>query len=461
MNEECGIAAIYSFNNNSIDNYIYRILLNLQNRGDISTGITIYNPNDSNILSTKKGLGTVENVFKNGYSNNDMAAIGHVRYSTVGINDINYAQPFERIHGRKSKWFSFAFNGQLSNYKALKQILIEKRNYHFRLDSDTEVIMHYLSKEISDSKTTDFKNVLYQLSEIFEGAYNIVFIDANGNLVVSRDPNGYKPLCYAFNDSCFVAASESAALSNVGFKNIKSLDPGHYIKVNNDGYEIKKYRKISKRSTCFFEWIYFSHIASIIDNSSVYKSRYNLGKKIAEEEKVDINKDTVIIPIPDTSKPIADAMGYEMGVKVIEAIIRNRYTRRTFIKGKNDRVKSVQNKYTLIEKLLDNKKLFLIDDSLVRGTTLYYLIKEIRKKYNVKEIHVRIASPPIINTCQYGVDIPTREELFANNINNLEEMAKKLNVDTVKYLSTESICNCINKSYNELCLNCVERGNNE
>src|SRR5438270_4539695 len=269
LNHECGIAAIYHLPNprpapierlpgqEQVSRLMPRILLDLQNRGQLAAGFTTYNPQRQRILDTYKQIGTVIEAFRlNHQAKNDnimrqyagRAAIGHVRYATCGANDISYAQPFEREHGCKWKWFSLAFNGQLANFAQLRTRLLDLTDYHLTRETDIEIIMHYLSHELRGDERPDLVEVFGNLSRRFDGAYNIVYLNAMGDMAIVRDPKGFRPLCYAQDGPLFAAASESVPLLNLGFsaRDIQSLEPGSMIAIQ-DG-KIRKARFAPKQT---------------------------------------------------------------------------------------------------------------------------------------------------------------------------------------------------------------------
>jgi len=247
LHHECGVAALYYLpgradrsavwtgDPDQVSRHMPRMLLDLQNRGQLAAGFATYNPQRDKLLDTYKQVGTVIEAFRlNHQAKYDSimreyagrAAIGHVRYATCGANDKSYAQPFEREHGCKWKWFAFAFNGQLANYSHLRERLLTQTDYHLTRDTDTEIIMHYLSHELRGDARPDLVQVFRNLSRKFDGAYNIVFMNAMGDMAVLRDPTGFRPLCYAKDGPLFAAASESVPLLNLGFREIRSLEPG-------------------------------------------------------------------------------------------------------------------------------------------------------------------------------------------------------------------------------------------
>ena len=495
LNEECGIAAIYHLpggetsplcpasGRETVSILIPRMLLDLQNRGQLASGFTTYSPSRKQLIDTHKEIGGVSEVFHT--SDRKMfaqlmaeyggrAAIGHVRYATCGLGDRSYAQPFERHHIKKHKWFSFAFNGQIANYANLREMLLSDENTYLARETDTEVIMHYICAALSPQEEPGLLEICKLLTSLFDGAYNIVFLNALGELFVARDPLGFKPLCYAVEGSLFAAASESVALFNLGFsaENIKNVEPGQVIIVNEHGIRFERFAEKTKCAHCFFEWIYFANVASIIDSRGVYLARKNLGTELARQElqlgDVTIDEDTVVVPVPDTSKAAADSMAYTLKIPSVEGLIRNRYSGRTFIEGGDQRWKKAETKYTPLRDVLEGKKVILVEDSIVRSTTMRVLLQRIRELGHAKEIHVRAACPPIVAPCFYGIDMSTYAELFVPQYMEgapLEQwevtreienrMAANLGADTLRYLPIDSVANAIGLPPDQLCRACI------
>lgn len=486
MHHECGIAAIYHLPSRTpsplapeqgaeqVSRLIPRMLLDVQNRGQLSAGMTTYNPNRDQLLDTYKELGTVTEVFRLSHSQKakslmdkyaGRAAIGHVRYATCGADDRRYAQPFERKHLQKHKWFAFGFNGQLTNYVQLRNELLAQDDFHLARDTDTEIIMHEIGRQWSGDAKPSMIEVMRNVSRKFDGAYSIALLTAAGDMIIARDPLGIKPLCYALQGPLFAAASESVALLNLGFdaENIHSLAPGYAVTIIDGRFGIERFADQPRNAHCFFEWIYFANVASTMDGRSVYLSRTKLGEELAKHETLPIDEDTIIVPVPDTSKAAADAMAYKLGVPSREGLIRNRYSGRTFIEGAGNRKNKVSSKYTPLREVLEGKKVILVEDSIVRSTTMRVLINRIRDLGRAKEIHVRVASPPIIAPCFYGIDMSTIGELFAPRfLNNgpltpevQAAMAKELGADSLRYLPVDSIATAIGLDANQLCRACI------
>jgi amidophosphoribosyltransferase len=487
LQHECGIAAIYHLPSASpsrlapligqdqVSRLMPRILLDLQNRGQLAAGFTTFQPQREQILHTYKQLGTVIEAFRLNHQPKydsimrqyaGRAAIGHVRYATCGGNDVTYAQPFERPHGCKWKWFAFAFNGQLANFAELRSELLALADYHLTRETDTEVIMHYLAHELRGDERPDLGDVFRNLSAKFDGAYNLVFMNAMGDMVVLRDPKGFRPLCYAMDGPLFAAASESVPLTNLGFQEVRSLEPGEMIIIQDGQIRHERFAARRKRAHCFFEWIYFANVASTLDERSVYLSRSALGEELARQERrlgrVPLDADTIVVPVPDTGKAAADAMAYELGLRSVEGLIRNRYVGRTFIEGEN-RASRARLKYTPLREVLAGKRVLLIEDTIVRSTTLKSLLNHVRDRGGAREVHVRVACPPIVAPCFYGIDMSTIRELFAPRFMSgsrpTEEeqnaMAAELGADSLFYLPVEAVARCIGLDPDHLCRACV------
>ncbi len=505
LQEECGVVAIYHLPTSKpsplcptqgpteVSRLIPRMLLDLQNRGQLSCGITSYNQNRSRILNTHKGSGTVPEVFHQNEppkyaplmdSLVGSAAIGHVRYAAIDEADPSYAHPFERRHIKKNKWFSFAFNGQIANYSFLKDELLKKEeNSCFARDTDAELLLHRLCAALKNSER-DLLKVCQSLTQGLDGAYTIVFLNALGEMFVARDPRGIKPLCYAFDGSLFACASESVALFNLGFdaKDIKDVKPGEMISVTpKDGVKSYEFQQSHRSAFCFFEWVYFANAASVIDGTNVYLARKRLGEELARMEKenglVTLDKDTIVVPVPDSSKAAADGMAYALGVPCLEGLMRNRYSGRTFIEGGETRQRKAQTKYTPIPEVLAGKRVILVDDSIVRSTTMRILLQRIYNIGRAKEIHVRISCPPIMAPCFYGLDMSTYSELFATKFmlkhygfdakcsDDLttrwimtpeieEEMAKDIGCNSLRFLHANAIAKAIGIPPFGLCRAC-------
>jgi amidophosphoribosyltransferase len=388
--------------------------------------------------------------------------IGHVRYATCGKEDKSYAQPMERHHGCKWKWFSFAFNGQLANYTELAEELLRKQEYHLVRDTDTEVMMHHISYELRAEKPT-LVDMFTNLARKFDGAYNILYLNACGEMAAVRDPLGIRPLCYARSGPLVGFASESVALANLGFEEIHSMEPGQIITIENGEMKFDRIARREKSAHCFFEWIYFANVASELDGESVYQVRSRLGQELAARESEVLDADTIVVPVPDTAKAAADAMAFKLGIPSVEGLMRNRYVGRTFIQG-DDRAERARLKYTPLPQVLRGKKVLLVEDTIVRSTTMSALIRHMKERGGAREIHVRVACPPIVAPCFYGIDMSRVSELFAPKFMGPDlqltpaiekDMAKAIGADSLKYLPIDAIARAVGKSESQLCQACV------
>ncbi|MBY0458227.1 MAG: amidophosphoribosyltransferase [Gemmataceae bacterium] len=492
LHHECGVAALYYLPRrgegeksqvwtgapDQVSRLMPRMLLDLQNRGQLAAGLSTYHPERAKLVDTYKDIGTVIEAFRINepakYASimEDFAghaAIGHTRYATCGPTGRSYAQPFEYRHGRKWKWFAFAFNGQLTNFADLRRQLLENHDYHLTRDNDTEVIMHYIAHELRGDVRPDLVEVFRRLAQKFDGAYNIVFLNAMGDMVVLRDPLGIRPLVYAQDGPLFGAASESVALQNLGFRAdaIASLAPGEMVLIQNGALSVHRFADSPRQAHCFFEWIYFANVASTLDDRSVYLSRARLGQELAKQERT-LNRvpldpsETVVVPVPDTGKASADAMAFALGIPSVEGLIRNRYIGRTFIEGGN-RADKVRLKFTPLREVLQGKKVLLVEDSIVRSTTLQSLLRHLREQGGAAEIHVRVACPPILAPCFYGIDMSTVKELFAPRhmagqvptAAEQDAMARALGADSLFYLPVDAVARCIDLPADKLCRACI------
>ncbi len=492
LHHECGVAAVYCFAISDQSNVcsftsmddtsrlMPRMLQDIQNRGQLAAGMTTYSPSRGQLLSTHKEIGTVSEVFRLSHKAKSEslmkqyaghAAIGHVRYATCGADDRSYAQPFERQHIQKAKWFSFAFNGQLANYQQLKTDLLAENENHLARETDTEIMLHEISRVLSRNKDASFLDVMQHIGNRCDGAYTIALITAKGDMMVARDPLGIKPMCYACDGSIFAAASESVALLNLGFDRhqIKTLPPGYMATIVGGKLEVFPYIESTKTAHCFFEWIYFANVASSLDERSVYLTRTHLGEELAKVEREKATFDwldgnTIVVPVPDTSKAAADAMAFSLGIPSAEGLIRNRYSGRTFIENTPEqRMQRAKAKYTPLREVLEGKRVILVEDSIVRSTTMKVLISRIYEQGGAKEIHVRVACPPILAPCFYGIDMSTLSELFAPKFLSDDEpddavhatMASELGCDSLRYLPISAIARAIKLDEHSLCQACI------
>lgn len=478
VHHNCGVAAVSvkKGSSSSTVELLYKLLLSMQARGQLSAGITTFDPDRSKLLKTYRDIGLVNDVFRTKKKDefrkiveeySGTKGIGHVRYATCGKDDKSYAQPFERPHGRKWKWFSFCFNGNIANFKKLRDRIKKDWDYQIIYDTDTEIIMDYIAKFHHTHRKPGLKQLFSHLAKLFDGCYNIAYIDGQGCLVVTRDPLGFRPMSYGYKDGDLVVASETSALISIGARRIRDLPPGHMLLAQNGSVKIIRYADTNKIRRCMFEWVYFATVSSRIDKRSVYLARAALGRSLARREKEKTDKKSIAIHVPDSSKPIGDAFAYELGIPSMEGLIRNRFVGRTFIES-DDRQEKVKDKFYVIRDVVKDKKVFLIDDSIVRGNTMKELVRFIRKSGKASEIHVRIACPPVMAPCFYGIDMSTVSELFARRYAEprdmkagllpqkvLDKMAEDLGADSLVYNSIPDLIGSVGFSKDELCLACL------
>ncbi|MCD6383873.1 MAG: amidophosphoribosyltransferase [Thermoplasmata archaeon] len=477
IKESCGVCAAASPGRNAVFE-IYKMCKELQHRGQSGAGFTSYNPRRKMILSTYKDLGMVNEVFQlsdiNAYNQlleryNGPRAIGHNRYGTSGVVSHAHVQPFERRHGKLYKWFSFGFNGHITNREELEGFL-KRDGYHLMYDTDTEVMMHFLSKYLEEVPDGDPKEVFRKMTEDFDGAYNVVFINGEGTTVALRDPHGFKPLSYVVSEGGSFAASESNALNYYNIEGIVDVKPGEMVFLEGDDVRVERFAKPKRKSFCYFEYIYFAHVSSIIDGRSVYQVRKRAGEELAKREYLNVNsKEWVIIPVPNTARPIANAYAKALGFpEIYEEGLIETTKGRTFIEESSRHLK-VMTKFHPLRSVLKGKKVVVIDDSIVRSTTMKTIVNyHLKALGGAKEVHVRIGTPPIIAPCYYGIDMKTFSELFAapyqDRIHNgipeddvLKEMAAKLGADSLMYQSLEGLIRAIGLPKNELCTACLTR----
>ncbi len=495
LHHECGVAAVYHLPGDQLSpicpdsnpmnaaQLIPRMLLDMQNRGQLSAGISRYHPDPRNrqLIDTYRELGSVQEVFRLSHSGKSAnllkkysgpAAIGHVRYATCGKDDKSYAQPFENHSFDQRLWFSFGFNGQLANFGQLSAEILAKKNHCMVRDTDTEILLHEFIQQIQDHPEKPLNDMMSTISERLDGAYSLALINAKGEMLVARDPLGIKPIVYAVQGPMFAAASESVALLNLGFERheIKSLAPGHSITISDGTIDIRAFAKPrANKAHCFFEWIYFANVASTIDDRSVYMARTALGKELADferkEGRIVIDDDTIVVPVPDTSKAAADSMAFHLGIPSREGLIRNRYSGRTFIESSQaQRAEKAKIKYTPLREVLEGKRVILVEDSIVRSTTMKALLQRVKEEGRAKEVHVRVACPPIMAPCFYGIDMSSIKQLFGPKFYSVDQpltieiqdaMATALQCDSLRYLPVESIARAIEKPANDLCQACV------
>lgn len=443
MHEECGVVGVSFKEETSAALSIYYALFALQHRGQESAGITVH---DGNRVQTLKGMGLVPDVF----NKQDIqklkghVGIGHVRYSTTGGSKIENCQPL--LVSFKSGTIAIAHNGNLVNSNELRREL-EKEGRIFLSDSDTEVIAHLLVKELLHNGLED---AVREMMKRLIGSYSLAILIDN-KLLVIRDPLGIKPLCLGRIDSGFVVASESVAIDILNGELIRDVVPGEMLVFCNGTYESHQLVKSKNYAHCVFEYIYFARPDSVIDGELVYNVRMRIGEELCKEHPATAD---IVSPVPDSGITYAIGFSKKSGVDYMEGLMKNRYIGRTFIMpGQDMRETAVRLKLNTIKPNIQGKSIVLVDDSIVRGTTSRRIIDLIRKS-GTRQVHMRVASPPIISPCYLGIDMATREELVAAH-KTVKGVEALINADSLGYLSIEGLVKSIRLPMDDLCVGCL------
>lgn len=438
----CGIVALFNPNEN-VANSIYDGLIQLQHRGQDAAGISTLNENKMHL---HKDTGLVTEVFKSDKSKLNLIGnlgIGHVRYPTAGSNDVNDSQPFYTSNPVN---ITLAHNGTLTNSESIRKNLLKTHFCQFNTSSDSEALMHLFAYELykTNFRKLNTSHVFRALKSIYEkcsGGFSVVALISGIGIVAFRDPNGIRPLSLGTKNKSYMIASESSALTALDFETIEDVKPGEAIILNENGELIKR-RVVRKNShtPCLFEFVYFSRPDSSIDDISIHKSRLRMGDFLGEKilkEYPKLNVD-VVIPIPDTSRTSAMQVAYKLGVKYREGFMKNRYIGRTFIMpGQRNRKRSVKQKLNPIEIEFKDKRVLLVDDSIVRGHTSKNIVKMV-KKCGAKKVFLASASPPIRHQNIYGIDMPATTELVAHK-RSVKEIKKYIKADELIYQNLEDL----------------------
>ena len=444
IHEECGVFGVMSTKKEKIAGIVYYGLYALQHRGQESCGIVV---NDDGVFSSYKDLGLVSEVFSKETLSNlpeGSMAVGHVRYGTTGGTTRNNCQPIEVNH-QKGK-MALAHNGNLTNALELRNKL-ELSGAIFHTTSDTETIAYVITRE--RLKTPSIEEAVSNTMNLLEGAYSLVLMSST-KMIAARDPYGFRPLCYGqMQDGAYVVASEGCALSAVGAEFIRDLFPGEILVFSQSGVESRKeHCGKQKKKTCIFEYIYFARPDSVIDGVSVHESRMRAGELLAESYSVDAD---IVIGVPDSGLDAALGYANKSGIPYGIGLIKNKYIGRTFISpGQDERLDKVRIKLSPVKNVTNGKRVVLIDDSIVRGTTSKRIVK-LLKDAGAKEIHMRISAPPFLHPCYYGTDIDSEENLIACH-HGIEEIADIIGVDSLGYLEVDTLSKLTGSE--EYCASC-------
>jgi len=440
--DKCGVVAVSSTQGN-VSTDIYLGLIAIQHRGQESCGIASIKNGE---ILKERHMGLVTETINDRMlmKLDGKMGIGHVRYSTTGASIHKHSQPFFS----PDKSFAMAYNGNLTNYHTAKTEL-KKLGFKFETSSDTEIIVHYLTHFLKSEK--DKFEVVRKLMQKIEGSYSIVVLFKNSEILAFRDPLGFKPLCVGRDGIRTVVASESCVLDTLCVPIVREVQPGEAVHILKNDLHWKMLAHEERHAHCMFEYVYFARPDSQLENINVGMARENLGKTLAKLYPLDVD---LIIPIPDSGR--SAAYGYSVASKIpmSEALVKNRYIYRTFIMPADaTRKSSIHLKLNPVKAIIKGKRVALVDDSIVRGSTMQKIVKLVREA-GATEVHLIISCPPIIAPCFMGIDFPTYKELIASD-KSVEQIRKMLNVDSLNYMTIEGLVRAIGLPKNDLCMACL------
>lgn len=441
LREECGVFGI--FGHEDAARITYLGLYALQHRGQESAGIVV---SDGKQLTGFRGMGLVYEIFNEEELQQltGKTAIGHIRYSTTGSSVLKNAQPFQVNYSRGS--LAIAHNGNLVNTSELRNRL-EKAGSIFQSTMDSEIIVHLVAK----SQGTTFEDALVESLLQLKGAYALLLLTQD-QMIGVRDPHGFRPLCVGKLDGSYVFASETCALDLIQAEYIRDVEPGEIVIIDNKGLHSLKPLPPTIPSLCIFEFIYFARPDSHVFGEGVYQARKRLGRELALEQPVDCD---LVIPMPDSGNCAALGFAEASGIPLEMGIIRNHYVGRTFIQpSQTSRDLGVKVKLNPVREVIKDKRIVVIEDSIVRGTTSKIRIKNLREA-GAREVHMRVSCPPHRYPCYYGIDFPTREELIASS-HSTEEICRFIGLDTLGYLSLEGMIKAMPFPKEDFCLSCFD-----
>jgi amidophosphoribosyltransferase len=442
--EACGVFGVRSLGGQEVSKMIYNGLLMLQHRGQESAGISTLGEKQ---IHLKKSLGLVSSSFSEKTLNRlkGSLGIGHVRYSTAGGCTICDTQPF-KIDSPK-KGMVFAHNGNIVNYVEMRNDLCVNGR-EMESSGDSVMILHKIADELQ--KTKDIEKAMHGYMQAAEGSYSAGLFTGEGDLIAFRDPHGFRPFCFGKDQDTAIFTSESVALNINGIDVSHDVGPGEMIIFHDSGSVERKKIMKAERKHCMFEYVYFSRPDSMIEGKSVYDVRVELGKHLS---KTYASEADVIVPVPDTSRSAAAGISRGTGIPVAEGLMKNRYVHRTFIMPEQrTRSLMVDMKLNPVRSVLKDKHILLVDDSVVRGTTMMKIVDMI-KKAGAKKIDLWVTCPPIISPCFYGIDIATHHELIAFN-HKIKEIEKIFKVDNLCYQTLDGLVDSIGLG-NNICKACL------
>jgi amidophosphoribosyltransferase len=438
--DECGVFGIFSTDDIDAATLTYYGLYALQHRGQESAGIATSNGKE---VKCYKNMGLVSEAFneKSLAELQGNSAIGHVRYSTTGSSNVNNAQPL--VSKFKLGTIAMAHNGNLVNADVIRELL-EDSGYVFQTSSDTEVIISMIARGAKKG----IERALFNAIQAIKGSFAIVMLTED-KLIGVRDTNGIRPLCIGKLDNSYIMSSESCALDTLGAEFVRDVEPGEIVIIDKDGLKSLNYSEKTKCETCAFEYIYFARPDSIIDGINVYESRILAGKKLYEESPVEAD---LVIGVPDSGIPAAVGFSKASGIPYDTGFIKNRYIGRTFITPNQEmRERAVTVKLNVMKSTVAGKRVVLIDDSIVRGTTSKKLV-ELLRRAGAKEVHFRISSPVVKHPCYFGINTSNRDELIGANF-TVDQIRDEIGADSLGYISIDGLLSCFGEKKG-FCLGC-------
>ncbi len=436
LHEECGVFGIYDLDGGDIASTIYYGLSALQHRGQESCGIAVSDTGGpKNNINTHKGMGLVNEVFdeENLGKLKGNIGVGHVRYSTAGASNSYNIQPLVLNYIKGT--LMLAHNGNLVNAPELRKELA-RTGAIFQTTIDTEVIAYIIARERINTKSAE-ETVVAAMKKV-SGAYSLV-ISSPRKLIGARDPFGFRPLCIGKRDNAYILASETCALDAVGAEFVRDVEPGEVVTMNENGIASDRSMCSNNIKKCIFEYIYFARPDSYFDGISVYNSRIMAGKILAQMHPADAD---IVVGVPDSGNASAIGFAEESGIPYGMAFVKNSYVGRTFIKPKQSaRESSVKIKLNVLQEVVRGKRVVMVDDSIVRGTTSERIVRML-KNAGATEVHVRISSPPFLYPCYFGTDVPSCDQLIAHN-NTVNQICEMIGADSLGYLDGERLSELI------------------
>lgn len=435
LHEECGVFGMYDFDGGNVASPIYYGLFALQHRGQESCGIAVSDTEGpKGKVNAFKGMGLCNEVFTpeilEGLHGN--IGVGHVRYSTAGSSTRENAQPLVLNYVKGT--LALAHNGNLVNAPELRREL-EYTGAIFQTTIDSEVIAYHIARERIN--TPDVESAVANAMKKIVGAYALVIMSPR-KLIGARDPYGFKPLCIGKKENAYILVSESCALDTIGAEFVRDVEPGEIVSITREGIKSDKSMCLQdpkKQARCVFEYIYFARPDSVFDGVSVYHSRIYAGRCLAVDSPVEAD---LVVGVPESGN--AAALGYSMesGIPYGTAFVKNTYVGRTFIKPKqSNRVSAVRVKLNVLKEAVAGKRVIMIDDSIVRGTTSHQIVRMLREA-GAKEVHVKVSAPPFLHPCYFGTDIPSEDQLIAHG-KTVEEICRLIGADSLSYLKMERL----------------------